>query len=176
MEGIALLGKPFWGCALYVTIVGYIMRFVGSCYNRERFSPDSIIYRPKSWEKNGQFYVKLGIRKWKDKLPDVSKKTKKIYTKKVDLQKDAANLRRLVQETCVAECVHYQLILLSLPVMQIYKGWVGVFLFGLCVFGNLLFVAIQRYNRPRLLHTLARLEKAECCCEEKAVAVSSIIQ
>ena len=106
----------------------------------------------------------------------MSKKVKKIYTKKVDLQRDAENLRRLVQETCVAECVHYQLILLSLPVMQIYKGWMGVFLFGLCVFGNLLFVAIQRYNRPRLLRTLARLEKAECPCEEKAVAVSSVIQ
>ena len=166
-----MLGKPFWGCALYITIIGYIMRFVGSCYNRQRFSPDSLIYRPKSWEKNGEFYRKLGIRKWKDKLPDVSKKAKKIYTKKVDLQKDADNLRRLVQETCVAECVHYQLILLSLPVLQIYRGWGGLIIFGLCVFGNLLFVAIQRYNRPRLLRTLARLEKTEYCREEKPVTI-----
>lgn len=169
-----MLKKAFWGCALYVTIIGYIMRFVGSCYNRQRFSPDSIIYRPKSWEKNGEFYKKLGIRKWKDKLPDVSKKAKKIYTKKVTLQKDADNLRRLVQETCVAECVHYQLILLSLPVLQIYRGWGGLIIYGLCVFGNLLFVAIQRYNRPRLLRALARLEKAECLCEEKSVIISAI--
>lgn len=169
-----MLRKPFWGCALYITIIGYIMRFVGSCYNRQRFSPDSVIYRPKSWEQNGEFYKKLGIRKWKDKLPDVSKTTKKIYTKKVDLQRSEDNLRRLIQETCVAECVHYQLILLSLPVLQIYKGLGGLLIFLLCVFGNLLFVAIQRYNRPRLVRALARLEKAEQRLEENPLAITII--
>lgn len=165
-----MLGEPFWACALYVTVVGYIMRFVGSCYNRERFSPDSALYRQKSWERNGEFYKKLGIRKWKDKLPDVSRKVKKIYTKKVDMQRDVQNLRRLVQETCVAECVHYQLILLSLPVTWIWRGLGGWVIFAMCAVGNLLFVAIQRYNRPRLLRTLERVEKCEKCRQVEALA------
>lgn len=169
-----MLNKPFWGCALYITVVGYVMRFVGNLYNRERFSPDSVIYRPKVWEKDGEFYKKLGIRRWKDKLPDVSRRTKRIYTKKVDLKKDAQNIRRLIQETCVAEWVHYQLILLSLPVTWIYRGLGGWVIFALCAVGNLLFVAIQRYNRPRLVRTLKRMEKHTRISEANAVEVPTV--
>lgn len=169
-----MLNRPFWGCALYVAVIGFVMRFVGAWYNRERFSPDSALYRPKSWEKNGEFYKKLGIRRWKDRVPDVSRRAKKLYTKKVDMQKSPQNLRRLIQETCVAECVHYQLILLSLPVTWIYKGLGGWVIFAMCVTGNLVFVAIQRYNRPRLMRALERLEKRGHGQPEQSLASVSL--
>ena len=82
-----------------------------------------------------------------------------MYEKKVSIQPDKENLRRLIQETCVAEIVHYQLIILSLPVLRIWPGAGGVVSFSLCVVGNLAFSILQRHNRPRHSKALQRLEQ-----------------
>lgn len=77
-----------------------------------------------------------------------------MYEKKVSIQPDKENLRRLIQETCVAEIVHYQLIILSLPVLRIWPGAGGVVSFSLCVVGNLAFSILQRH-----IKALQRLEQ-----------------
>ena len=91
-------------------------------------------------------------------MPDASKRHKDMYEKKVNIRPDKENLRRLIQETCVAEIVHYQLILLCLPFLKIWPGLGGIICFCLAILGNLVFAIIQRYNRPRLIRALERLE------------------
>lgn len=150
---------PFFLCALHVSVAGIAMRYIGNLYDREWFLWDKFPFRPFFWEKSGKFYRKLRVKKWKTRLPDASKRHKDMYEKKVSIQPDKENLRRLIQETCVAEIVHYQLIILSLPVLRIWPGAGGVVSFSLCVAGNLAFSIIQRYNRPRLIKTLQRLER-----------------
>ena len=150
---------PFFLCALHVSVAGITMRYIGNLYNRNWFSWNKFPFRPFFWEKSGKLYRKLRVKKWKTRLPDASKHHKDMYEKKVSIQPDKENLRRLIQETCVAEIVHYQLIVLCLPVLQLWPGAGGRFSFSLCVAGNLAFSIIQRYNRPRLIKALQRLER-----------------
>ena len=153
--------KAFFQCALHVGIAGILMRYIGNLYDRNWFLWDKFPFRPFGWEKSGKLYRKLRVKKWKDRVPDASKKHKNMYEKKVNIQPDKENLRRLIQETCVAELVHYQLIVLSLPVLKIWPGPAGLIIFCLCVVGNLVFAIIQRYNRPRLIRALERLERID---------------
>ena len=58
----------------------------------------------------------------------------------------------LIAETCVAECVHYWLIVLSLGIFLFWRGgWALVFWLVYNILGNVPFILIQRYNRPRLV-------------------------
>lgn len=145
-------------CALYLSVLGAVFHFLGNAYPRERFLPDRYPYRCQEWEQEGRIYRRIGVHRWKDYMPDSSRFCSYMYRKKVLPGGDAENLRRLVQETCVAELVHYQLIVFSLPVIRFYPGWGGWVIWGLCIVGNLLFVVIQRYNRPRLQRALKRAE------------------
>ena len=151
--------KAFLRCALHVSVAGVLMRYLGNLYDRNWFLWDKFPFRPFSWEKSGWLYRKLRVRAWKDRMPDASKRHKDMYEKKVSIRPDRENLRRLIQETCVAEIVHYQLIFLSLPLFKIWPGLGGAICCALCVVGNLIFAVIQRYNRPRLIKALERLER-----------------
>ena len=67
------------------------------------------------------------------------------------LMEDMRAILRLLQETCVAETVHWALIALSplfLVLMEPVYNVIACLLY-ICP-GNLPFIAIQRYNRPRL--------------------------
>ena len=153
--------KAFLRCALHVGVAGVVMRYIGNLYDRNWFLWDKFPYRPFFWEKSGKLYKKLRVKRWKDHVPDASKHHKDMYEKKVNIRPDKENLRRLIQETCVAEMVHYQLIILCLPVRRIWPGLGGWIVFGLCVLGNLVFAIIQRYNRPRLIRAYERLERKQ---------------
>lgn len=65
----------------------------------------------------------------------------------------------LVRETCVAEAVHWALIVCVTPILAYAVPGLPGALIALCyALGNLLFVMIQRYNRPRLATIQKRLE------------------
>ena len=151
--------KAFLRCALHVGVAGIVMRYIGNLYDRNWFLWDKFPFRPFSWEKSGKLYRRLRVKKCKDRLPDASKHHKDMYEKKVNIRPDKENLCRLIQETCVAEIVHYQLIFLSLPLLKIWPGLGGIICFCLAVIGNLIFAIIQRYNRPRLIKAMERLER-----------------
>lgn len=145
-------------CALYVMALGFVANVIGNSLPREWFHPDWFPFRCFSWEKNGKVYQKLRIRGWKDQLPDMSKVVPRMYRKEVDSKANAENLNRLIQETCVAEAIHTVLIVLSLAVVRIWRSKWGWFCWCLCVLGNLPFIIIQRFNRPRLQQALERLQ------------------
>ena len=81
--------------------------------------------------------------------------------RKAVTSRSADRARLLVQETCVAEAVHLGLMALALPVLLIWPGWGGVLLAAAYALGNVPFILIQRYNRPRLLRLAERLERAK---------------
>ena len=98
----------FWRCALYLAVLGVAAHPLGQALPRKWFCAEKAPWRSAPWEKGGRIYLKLGIRKWKDHLPDMSRLMPDMVRK--DLGSDPAVL---VQETCVAECVHCWLIVLS---------------------------------------------------------------
>ena len=91
-----------------------------------------------------------GDRRYKAKFREVEKKLA------------AADPMSLVQETCVAECVHFCLGLLSLGAFALCRsGWMVCIVAVYILLGNLPFQIIQRYNRPRLLRLMRKARKAK---------------
>lgn len=137
--------------ALYVAALGILSHFVGQALPRAHFDPQRFPYRSADWENGGKVYEKLGIKHWKDRLPDMSKIMPDMVKKKMSAVK-SQGMDVLIAETCVAECVHWALILLSLGIFFFWRGaWAVVFWLVYNLLGNLPFIIIQRYNRPRLV-------------------------
>lgn len=153
-----------FNCILYVAGIGIASNIVGALIPRQRLHPDRFPFRMFKWERKGQVYVKLGIRYWKDRVPDVSKVLPFLYRKKVAHENTRENLTRLIQESCVAETIHSLLIIASLGVVWIWRGKWGWFIWVLCCVGNVPFILIQRFNRPRLVRTLDHLQARTVNC------------
>ena len=92
--------------------------------------------------------------------PDMSRIFVKIMPEKKLTKENYENLPRMIEETCVAEWTH---ILLSIAGLGLLKIWSGVG--GVCitiiyiVLGNLPFIVVQRYNRPRLQKLFAMQQR-----------------
>ena len=137
--------------ALYVAALGILSHFVGQALPRAHFDPQKFPYRSADWENGGKVYEKLGIKHWKDFLPDMSRIMPDMVKKKMTAAKEQGT-DVLIAETCVAECVHWALMLLSLGIFFFWRGaWAVVFWLVYNLLGNLPFIIIQRYNRPRLV-------------------------
>ncbi|MDO5390853.1 MAG: glycosyl-4,4'-diaponeurosporenoate acyltransferase [Eubacteriales bacterium] len=120
------------------------------------------------FEKNGEIYNKIRIRKWQNKLPDMSRIFFSLMpAKKLPKQVNVQNMERMVQETCVAEFIHVVLCIMGLGCLLIWKGIGGWVLFVLYLLGNIPFILIQRYNRPKLVRLLKRLQIRETTVESK---------
>ena len=128
--------------ALFCVIVGIVLMIVGMAIPR-RFRPDAFPFRPWRFE-TPEFFKRLRVSRWKGYMP-VS------YT----------HLARLVQETCVAELTHWVLMAIC-PASLVFAPceWTPLFIL-LYDIGNLPFIVIQRYNRPRMMKILRMREERE---------------
>ena len=109
-------------------------------------------------------YEKLGLRYWKTHVPDMSKYIPRAFAKQGNFSRDPAHLRRLVQETCSAEAVHWTLVALSFvfPILMDELGGLAMVLY---IIGNLASIVIQRYNRPRIMKIVHAIEKRKKCAD-----------
>ena len=140
----------------YIALIGILAHILGEALPRKWFHWDRFPYRTFSWEREGRVYEAMGIRRWKDRLPDKSKHTKKTFTKQMKGHDSIDGLVRFLQETCVAELVHWCLLLLSFPLYSYVPTGFGAAVTVLYALSNLPFILIQRYNRPRLQRLLNR--------------------
>ena len=111
-------------------------------------------FRPLNFEK--KLYSVLKVKKWKRNMPsyDPSLFSAELHTPE-----------EIVQAMCQAEIVHEIIVLLSfLPL--VFSLWFDSFwvffatsLFSACF--DLLFVIMQRHNRPRLIRIIERKTKME---------------
>ena len=96
-------------------IIGILAHILGEKLPRAKFDPEKFPYAPYAWEKDGKVYEKLGIAKWKDKMPDKSKfafAQNKTVRKSVGGDVSGAHFELLARETCVAEAVHWALLVI----------------------------------------------------------------
>lgn len=137
---------------IYIAVLGVLSHFVGQALPRKCFDAEKPPYKAAKWEKGGKVYEKLGIKHWKDIVPDMSRIMPDMVKKKLTSENKESGMDTLIAETCVAECVHWGLIVLSFGILFWWRGlWAAVFLLVYNIFGNLPFIIIQRYNRPRLV-------------------------
>ena len=134
----------------YLGFISLYAFFLGRGFAHLEFNPDVFPFKTAKFEKDGKIYEKFGIKHWKDKVPDMSKLFYKIVPpKKVQLNK-IEELPKLINETCIAELVHISLSFMGFGCIGIWRSWGGLIMSILYFIGNIPFVMIQRYNRPRL--------------------------
>ena len=76
----------------------------------------------------------------------------KLMPKKRMVATDSDTLLLMVRETCIAELIHVLLSICGLFGIYIMPGVCGVLFYAAYfLLGNLPFILIQRYNRPRLV-------------------------
>lgn len=133
---------------------------VGGLVNRTKhsFDPNNAWFRPKRWER--RFYAFLRIKRWKRFLPTALPEQFSLQTNTLD---------EVVQAMCRAELVHEISAALSY-LSVLFVLWSGdasdlaIFLSTATAASlfDLVFVAMQRFNRPRLLAVQNRKITLDC--------------
>ena len=149
-------------CLLYFALIGVFGFLLGRLLPKGMFRGDRFPFRPFRWEKQGSVYNLLGVRRWKEKVPDMSTILPRLMPSR-NLPKDptSAQLERIVQETCVAEWIHGLLCAAGFGCVLIWKGVWGWIVSAVYFLGNIPFIIIQRYNRPKLMRILERVRAKE---------------
>lgn len=148
--------------AIYVLVVGQICFFAGLVTPRNIFDENKFPFKPFKWENGGKVYDKLHIKKWKSKLPEMSKLTNLIFPKRLKKNMTSEDFDRLVKESCIAEISHYILFVCSMGIYYIWRGKIGAFLALIYGFlGNVTYIIIQRYNRPHFITVRDKLRVRE---------------
>lgn len=165
----------FLGCFLYLAVIGIVSFIIGRIIPKDKFLYEKYPFRSFPIEDSGEIYNRIFVRKWKDKFPDMSRILPALMpAKKLSKVPSPEHIERMIQETCVAEWVHSLLCLLGFGCTFIWKGLRGWAISVLYMLGNLPYIIIQRYNRPKLVKLLQRMrakggkaQLTEHYCEEE---------
>ncbi|MCX8059345.1 MAG: hypothetical protein N3A58_08020 [Spirochaetes bacterium] len=151
---IFLLNSLFWIFAHLIS--GYIVLLIpDNFYNINNF-----LFKIKIWGKEYFFYKNiLKINNWKNKLPEGGEFYKiKPFNKKKLEGKNINYLYRYLLETCRGELAHL-LPFLFYPISIIWNSFLGaIIMFLFCLFFNLPFIFILRYNRIRIYKLIKKIK------------------
>jgi glycosyl-4,4'-diaponeurosporenoate acyltransferase len=105
------------------------------------------------------WYERLGIRRWKDLLPDGAGWFAGGFPKARLAGKDADYYQRFIRETWRGEICHWVAIA-CVPVFFLWNPWWGnLVIVGYAMLANLPCILTQRYNRLRFGKALARVRR-----------------
>lgn len=150
----------FWKCFNFLVFTGIIAFPAGRLLPKRLFHADRFPFRAYRWERGGKIYDKLHIRAWHKKVPDMSRIFPYLIPPKRVTGDINKQLPRMLQETCIAEFVHFVLCLVGLRCLWLWPGAGGVIVTILYIgLFNLPFIIIQRYERPRLLRLYKKMQK-----------------
>lgn len=154
--------KGFLNAVTYLALIGVLLFLAGRAVPKSWFPYSRFPFRPWGFERGGAVYQNIGIRKWKSTFPDMSVLLPKwLPSKRMPPAADAAHLELMVQETCIAESVHMLLAVLGFGCVFLWPcagGWGMAVLYAL---GNLPYICIQRYNRPKLAVLLRKMREKD---------------
>lgn len=150
--------RGFLKCVLYLTAIGVAFFLFGRILPKEMFDPDALPFHIFRFERDGRIYDALHIRKWKDGFPDMSVLVPSLIpSKKLPKILTTAQIEFMIQETCVAEWIHGLLCLFGFGCIFLWQGLGGWLMSALYALGNLPYIIIQRYNRPKFVRLLKKL-------------------
>lgn len=148
----------FWNCALYLALTGIGGFLAGRLLPKHWLKPEKGLFRSFAFEKEGRIYECLGIRKWQNRVPDMSRILPFIMPPKNLVGDFEQRLPVMILETCAAELTHLVMSVVGLGCLWIWPGIGGVIVALMdIVLLNLPFILIQRYNRPRLIRLRRKL-------------------
>ncbi len=121
------------------------------------FDAEETWARPFPWERRGRVYERwFGIRRWKDHLPDAAAWFEGGYAKARLDSTAPDHLQRFKRETWRGELAHWATFI-ALPVLCLWNpGWAMGVNVAYAIASNLPCILVQRYNRARIGHVMAR--------------------
>lgn len=144
-------------CLVYIASVGVISFVAGRLIPRDSLDENSFPFRPFEFENNGRIYDAIRIKYWMNRLPDMSRILPSLLpTKKLD-GRLSEKLPVMIKETCMAELIHLLLVPAGFGCLFFLHGAKGIIITAVYEIFNILFVLIQRYNRPRLIELYERM-------------------
>jgi len=155
---IALLGV--FGSAVVVFGIDALVAVCVRLYPEPKVDPFGGYFAARRWER--RFYVRLGIRHWKDRIPEMGGLLAHFPKKHVADRHDNAYLLKFLRETCYAEVMHLLsipagfLVLLLFCVPHYHVLWFGLPVAVINAVLQILPVLTQRYVRPFLVAAYRR--------------------
>ncbi|MGN1235638.1 MAG: hypothetical protein ACI4U2_06630 [Christensenellaceae bacterium] len=139
-------GFAFLAVLAVDAIVALVVRYCCA----KLMNPFAPVFRMGKREK--RVYEKLGVRKWKDLIPETGKQLAGFAKDKIEEPDNNEYVLRFLKETCFAEVMHFfsiglGFVILALPVPLSYTIPVA----AVNALLQILPVCVQRYNRARLL-------------------------
>lgn len=147
---VVLANVAFW--AVVHSATGYAVHRMPL----DRLGHDGWLLRPHRVEAGGRLYRVLGVRRWKDRLPEAGALFPGGISKRHVPPPAEGGLERFVAETRRAERGHW-LALVPGPLAALWNppaGAAAMVAYGVVV--NLPFIAVQRFNRQRAQRLLER--------------------
>lgn len=145
-------------CLIYIAAVGILFFALGRFASRLSFDPERFPFLACGFE--AKLWEKLKVKSWQSKAPDMSKILPKLMPAKAISSVSQTDLPLMINETCVAELTHILLCFCGIALPFIWRGVGGVLVMLIYILlGNLPFIIIQRYNRPRLIRLNARRKR-----------------
>ncbi len=114
------------------------------------------LLRLRAWERGGEIYRRIGVHRWKDRVPEAGDVFPGGMSKRSIPTRMDGGLVRLAAETRRAEIGHWWCAVAG-PLFALWNPWpiaVVMTLYGVAV--NAPFIVIQRYNRGRIERVLTR--------------------
>ncbi len=143
----------------YLLFISISSFFIGRMLPYKWFNYHKFPYKSFAFEKEGKIYLKLYINKWQNKVPDMSRIFPQLMPPKKMSDNSLETLDVMIHETCIAEFIHAALCLFALHTLEIWPGLGGILVTSAYILvGNIPFCLIQRYNRPRFIKLMNRLE------------------
>ena len=136
--------------------------FVRYCLPKKVFNPFLKVYSVGKNER--KFYEKIGIRKWKDRIPEAGKLFANFGKSEIEDTNNNEYVYKFMSETVYAEIMHWLSALLSFLIIFIdlrLALTVGLPLVVGNMILNLMPVLVQRYNRPKLMVLYERNKRLE---------------
>ncbi len=138
-------------------VIGVASGFLVHRLSIASLNHDTWMTRLRAFECDGRFYERhLDIRRWKDRLPEAGATFRGGFSKRAVTGRSSHHLVRFAAETRRAEYVHWMNAAAGPAFLLFLPLWGGVLMTAFSLAVHMPFVVIQRYNRARLLRTLAR--------------------
>ena len=120
----------------------------------------NLMFKVYKFEASGLIYEKLFlVNKWKDKLPDGTKILKKGFSKNRVDKMSLDYFKKFLIEVNRAELSHW-LQMLPAPLFFLFNlPIIGYLMIVYAMLFNLPFIIAQRYNRPKLIRIINKLEE-----------------
>ncbi len=134
--------------------------FVRYCLPKKVFNPFLKLYNVGKRER--KFYEKIGIRKWKDRIPEAGQLFANFSKTEVADMTNNEYVKKFMSETIYAEIMHWLSMLFSFLIIFIdlrLALTVGLPLIIGNMILNIMPVMVQRYNRPKLMVLYQRNER-----------------